>query len=350
MKKHFIVLLLVAIAGLSSVLALSLISRSLSPAIPGFKRVFVDNIPRMLYAVDLGLTSYYIAGSDSGSVFLGNHTFAPHVVAADLHTGDTVVRRITGLPENKNYRLALRINGDRFSLASGTAPVVFTGDVSTWVIDSTNYQPAYFSDLVMINQQSSVVRMITGEPMEYILKKESIVAGQTVYAHDLLQKQVDGLFCKEGKLLFNDTHKLVLYPYLYRNEVVVADTTLALVRRIRTIDPVDSVKFTVTTTNTGSITTASPVRIVNRLSATDENYLMINSAVHASNEAPRADGYGVAIDIYNVTNGSYAGSFYLPHYRKIKVSEFRLQGNLIIARYAQHLVCYAFMISPERHP
>lgn len=349
MKKHLTILLLVAIIGMSTVLALSLVSRSLTPAIPGFKRVFVDNIPRMLYAVDLGLTSYYIAGSDSDRVYLGNHTFAPHVVAADLHSGDTLIRRIKGLPPNEDYRLALRITGSRFSLASGTTPVVFTGDVITWLIDSANYHPAYFSDLLIVSPQSAVLRMITGDPMEYMLKKESAVDARNVYAADLLQKQVDGLFCKEGRLLFNPMHGLVLYPYLYRNEVVVADTNLCLVRRIKTIDPVDSVRFTVARKRSGAITTASPVRVVNRLSATDGNYLMINSAVPASNEAPRADGYGVAIDIYNVTNGSYAGSFYLPHYQKIKVSEFRLQGNLIIARYAQHLVCFAFMISPGRH-
>lgn len=341
MRKPLVITVSILLLSIATVAGLFIGSQQTSKAIPGFKRTFVGIITRQTHTLDLGFNSYYLSGDDSSKVYLGNIRAARHVLEVDLNTLDTTVVGIRNLPIQEKLQLTLHVRPPQFILSSGSTPVVFTGNTTQWTIDSVNRSAAFFLNLVGISRYSSVTRIIDAKTDEYTLRKESTLQSETQSNNALLTKQVDGLFCKDGMLVFNYDKNLILYPYYYRNEIVVADTNLNLVRRIKTIDPIDSARFTVGTINAGtSITTSSPTLVVNNLMATSGDYVFINSGIRATNEAPTADNYGVPVDIYNLTSGAYLGSFYIPPFNKLKLNQLFIKGKTLIARHEKYLVRY----------
>jgi hypothetical protein len=62
---------------------------------------------------------------------------------------------------------------------------------------------------------------------------------------DILQKQIDGVFDSDGKLLLNQNFKNLIYIYNYRNEYMIMDEDLELKSRLKTIDTISRARFNV---------------------------------------------------------------------------------------------------------
>ena len=85
--------------------------------------------------------------------------------------------------------------------------------------------------------------------------------------------------------------------------------------------------------------------IVNRQTATYGNYLYIHSDRLGSYEDDKILHSAGIIDVYNITDNSYAFSFYLFHQRDKKLSAFTIYKDLLVAIVDDRL--WLYHLKPE---
>jgi len=69
--------------------------------------------------------------------------------------------------------------------------------------------------------------------------------------------------------------------------------------------------------------------------------LLINSNLKAANENKSDFDNTSVIDVYDIAKRRYMFSFYIPDYRSIKMTTFKVQSKHIIALHEQFAVLYA---------
>lgn len=210
---------------------------------------------------------------------------------------------------------------------------------------SKNEIPTY-SLIMPTSDTTFVLRTYSALAEQDILTWIDVKSGERKDNDSALQKQIDGIFCVDGNILFNRSLQRIVYVYYYRNEFIVSDARLKTVRRGRTIDQTDSALIQVDTfENSGQVTTTfkSPPHFVNVKNATDGDYLYVLSNVKAINQERAAFESTYTIDQYSLITMTYNGSFILlpPKDRhELKNFDFAVSGDKLIAIFDDNLVVY----------
>jgi len=145
---------------------------------------------------------------------------------------------------------------------------------------------------------------------------------------DILTKQIDGLFCTDGILNYDPGTRQLVYTYYYRNEFILLDKNLNVIKTAHTIDTTSRAHIKVAKINSDkSVTLASPPEFVNLRSSLSGNWLFIQSPVKAINEQEDEFANNSAIDIYNVSDNKYHFSIYIPDLNQKKISAFQVHGK-----------------------
>lgn len=170
----------------------------------------------------------------------------------------------------------------------------------------------------------------------------------------LLQKQIDGIFCVDGILLYNAFLNSIIYVYYYRNEFIVADTTGRNVTHAHTIDNVTTAHIRVGSwqqANTRVKTLSQPPLKVNARAVTSRNFLFIVSSLTADNDTPEKMNATFPVDVYTLPGGNYVSSFYLPSpypRRNLVNTDFLVEGDTLFAIFNDRLSTFTLHgLSPD---
>jgi hypothetical protein len=165
----------------------------------------------------------------------------------------------------------------------------------------------------------------------------------------LLERQLDGHFCTDGKLLFSSASHRLVYVYYYRNQYICFDTSLNLLYRGRTIDTNTVAKINLDTVkinnNQQTVIFKSPPLSVNKNSCLYDNRLFIQSLLPASNEDATLLREISAIDVYDLYKRKYRFSFYIPDFKGNKPRQFQVYGNGVAVLYDRYLAI--FSLNPD---
>lgn len=290
-----------------------------------FERKISYNTHKM-WRFDLKYYSYYMAGFAQGNIYLGNTSATRYLLRMDTLLKDTqsLVLKIdpARLKTPGQYRIAL--DSLDFHLFNGAARDIYKGKVGVWQAKPDDIFTPYFLECIPINESSKVFRYVSSQTKNNSLRKESRHAG-IVENDKILEKQVDGIFCTSGMLDYNRQLNLLTYVYTFRNEILLIDTNLNLIRKLKTIDPVDSAKFIVSKikSNQTSVLT-SPSVTVNARSATWNKYLFIQSKLMGKKEDESMFNRAAVIDVYDLEKGMYVYSFYLPNKKEELITQFKV--------------------------
>jgi hypothetical protein len=303
--------------------------------------------PNVLYATDtlfLFYNSYYIAGCTAHNVYLGNHTAALHALVLNLNGLDdsTHIRiNVEGIEDYKFWSLKLTVDSPYFFLADGSVPVIFGGRNDNWRARRHMYDSAFFADAVPIGIRSFVIRSVSSVTEEYELGKESDWDEHIALYPELLQKQVDGRFCVDGRMIASARDNRFVYLYYYRNQFIVTDTSLNLLYRGKTIDTVSRAKITVADIHSAQTRTInSPPLIVNKRGSIYKNWLFVNSALIANNETREIFLNASVIDVYNLETGKYHFSFYIKDLEREKMQDFVVTADKLVVLYDKYIMVY----------
>ncbi|MGZ3850014.1 MAG: hypothetical protein ACXVKI_12810, partial [Flavisolibacter sp.] len=73
----------------------------------------------------------------------------------------------------------------------------------------------------------------------------------------------------------------------------------------------------------------------------DGPYFYVQSMLVGSGEDPKKFDQSAVIDVYNITNGSYLFSFYLPDFKNYKLYDFQVAQDKLVAIYEHYILCYS---------
>ncbi|MBL7872088.1 MAG: hypothetical protein JNM78_10780 [Cyclobacteriaceae bacterium] len=215
---------------------------------------------------------------------------------------------------------------------------VYTGSITHWNLTEEFPHPTFYAEYLP-TPSGVLYRPLNPEKDLYQLAKHT--HADTIEGVGLLEKQLDGLFCTDGMLRFDEETDQVVYIYFYRNEFICAGTMLTLLYRGHTIDTTSRARISVGS-HGGYHTLSSPPHLVNRLATAYQGKLFVNSNLIADNEQPADFSRADVIDVYNLTSGAYGFSFYLPRLSDDRITRFTLFEDGLYALYPDALVTYKF--------
>lgn len=306
--------------------------RDLKPIITGLK------------AFDLKYNTYNFSGEIGKQIYLGNIT-APNqvLIINDSLTSSKTITLKAKESEIKTYgKYVLNVDSPFVYLLNGRSANILYGKVGTWNLQKNSVLTPYFLTAIPLSSNSYIYSYVTSGTKVNAFRKEDL-SGKSIEPTNLLKKQVDGLFCTSGNLIYNKASSLLIYAYYYRNQVLVMDTNLRLLKTIKTIDPIDSAKMTISNIKSeNKYTFKNPPLMVNSKIATFENRLYVHSKIMGKKEEDLLFKNSAAIDVYDIETNKYLYSFYIPYYQNNSVREFRVFKDYILVIGGNYLVKYDY--------
>lgn len=289
--------------------------------------------------VNLKKSDTYFVGIDSCMIFLGSHSKIDEILKIDLIDNTLQTDSLIGPKNLMVYKGSyIRIEDSKVFLFDGLKSEIWTGTKSSLKLNKGIKSPN-FAKAIPMSAHSFLLRCINKRNESDLVKFTSDNKPQN--ANGLLQKQLDGLFCTDGLFLKVPNSNKIFYTYYYRNQFICADTNLNLLYRGKTIDTNIHAKIKVVKVNSkNQLTLASPPVYVNKRISANEKHLFIQSALKADNETDKTRDDATAIDVYNVSDGKYKLSFYLPNFDGKRLTDFKVYRQSLYALYGHYLYKY----------
>jgi hypothetical protein len=349
MKKPIILLFSCAILSALLVVALYGLSDQHIRKNNSFLRVTLKNPFYIIGGMDLKYNSYYIAGATHDHIYLANVTALLHLFVLNTKEKDStglalmdtseITLKIKNLEHLKFRRPRISVNAPYFYILDGVMPSLYRGTLNEWEADSFMFdKAAYFLDGVPMNATSFAIKAISSLTNEHVLGKIKADSPYVKFTPGILQKQVDGRFCTDGMLHYDNATGKAIYLYYYRNQYMVMDTSMNLLYRGNTIDTVSHAQISGDTISSeSSYTMGSPPVTVNEVSCVSNGLLFVKSPLLSKNEEEGIFKLQSVVDVYDLKNGTYKFSFYIPKFNGKSFRDFKVAGDKLFVLYDQHL-------------
>jgi hypothetical protein len=338
MMKKLVFCIFLTIFGVSTVGLLFFFSRVPANKSNHFNRKLPPHILTDLGGLVWQNNPWRLAGNDDRAFFLAHRGLLNIVMRVGKNGLDTTIASVqlaaTTSPEFKRSAW-LFVDSNVFYLADGKKGGLYRGYTKNRVAQLMDTNMAFFDKLIINNDNIYFRGIDPGRG--FVLGKRNAVSKQQTLFPDLLEDQSDGLFAKDGFLL-GDRHHALIYLYRYCNRFIVMDTSMSLLYKGKTIDTITHVKLQLGATDKGrEIKIATPPPTVNQSACTANGYLFVRSALRADNELSDITKDAAVVDIYDLRQGNYQFSFYVPDYNHEKMQQFLISGNRLAAMYPHQL-------------
>lgn len=346
--KKLLILGIMVIFGVGTVSLLFGISENKMHRNNAFQRRYMPHPIEKTGTYGLEYNSYYIAGIDTISIYLGNYKAPLYIKAID-----TTLKSIDEFPVSiSNTELPYRkvrifVEPPYFYVGDGTVPVLFKGKIKGWNSFPVSYDEVYYSQFTVADPAR--IGIVTTSSNTYttvlgLLKTTD--ANTPILNDDIIAKQVDGIFGADGFLLWNKKHKKFIYVYRYRNTYEVADKYLNFDFTGKTIDTVSKAIVDITYYNRKKeLKLGGNSIVINKGSSTYGDYLYIHSDRLGRYEDEEILKTAGIIDVYNINENTYAFSFYLYHQPGKAIQDFKVYKSSLIAIVDDTL--WTYRLKPE---
>lgn len=306
-----------------------------------FIRLFPPHLVQPIKVLDLTYNSFYFAGLDSNSIYFANATAPAILLKSNFQL--VSVQEIK-LNNQTNSDLiqginTVKINYDSVYMLFGRTNTLMTGNIKTKAIRTAKASIPF--DLSVYSGNSEfIVRSLDNKFHQDVLFKLTSKDPMQPIDTFVLDKNGDGIFSADGKLIMDPKTKSVFYVYYHCNEIVKLNENLQLVYKGHTIDTTSHVNIKTATIESKGITTLVSPSVINKFSAVNTKWLFVNSTLRADNELKRSFSDNAVIDVYSANTGEYQFSFYLPNYNSSDLSNFYVFNNTLLAFYKQYVFLY----------
>lgn len=335
LKKLLFHLSCLALTGVLVVVVLFQSSETKMHVNNAFQRRYLPHPIEKIGSYDLTYNSYYIAGMSDSSIYLGNYkaplALSTFNIASKRFKDFSVSISNTDLPYR---RVQISVEPPYVYVGDGTVPVLFRGTVHDWHATPLSYQEVYFSQFVAVDSTTLGIMTKSSETKTKAigLLLSSSPTNELIIKTSLLKKEKNNSFETDGVLLWNEKHQQFIYSYYYRNSYEVMNEQLEHLYSGNTIDTIQKPILDVAYFKKKNQYTLGGKSItVNRISATSDDYLYINSDRLGRYENEKIITSASIIDVYHIKNKSYLFSFYIYHQPEAKLLEFQIYKDLLIA-------------------
>jgi len=344
--KHIVLLKtsLPSLLAVGVVVGLFLSSEHIIKKENNFIRRFGQHSLRDEKSLDLGVNSYYFAGMTDGQIYLGNYT-AP-LVLTRLDTSLTTITTAnleldnTALPFRS---ISIQIEAPYFYVYDGNIPVIYRGKLDDSLAHTISFEDCYFSQLQVIDSVNFAFRAQSRSIKSQVLGRLGLNREPKVTLnYGLLEKQIDGMFDTDGKLLRDNSTGELAYIYSYRNEILMMNKELQLLQKLHTIDTISHAQVQVRRLSDGRHKLGAPPLQVNKTSVLYKQVLFNESMLMGKFESRKAWQQAAIVDMYNTGKQEYLGSFYIYHRGENKMSQMLATDNYLFVLRGSEIVRYRF--------
>ncbi|GAA3573396.1 hypothetical protein [Snuella lapsa] len=334
-SKTLIRLAILGLLGIACMVTLFLLSENEMHRNNAFIRRYPHHPISKTYDLDLKYNSYYIAGHANDLLYLGNTTAPLHLLEVNLITKDTNHIRIKLDEPDLPFRsIRIGILAPYFFVMDGSVPCIFRGSITDWKAHLWMKDHAYFTRALPIDPNTLYIKTIsskTNEAVLGIIEKQEGTFNVTLNPN-ILERQLDGMFDVDGTMLVSGDNSQLGYVYFYRNQFMVMNPDLELLRRAETIDTVQVAKIQLSQRNAhGEIKMKAPPLQINKGAVLYQDLVMVQSDRLGKYEDKAMLDQAAIIDVYNWNKQTYQFSFYLYTIGKKKVKAFTVCGDRLVA-------------------
>lgn len=345
--------LLIMISGLSILLLILLHQRSehILHMENNFTRRFLKHPLDLDKRFNLKYNSYYFAGATKDSIYLGNTTSPFSIFTIDSNFKSIHEQRI--IPDRYDFTFKspkIIMQYPKYYLFDGTVPVIYQGEKGKSNVQTLSYKQTYFTQLKNISFNSfAVVRYSQENAIQTLGLVFPFNDKAVIEKPDVLEKVNDGVFDTDGKLLFDDISKKVVYVYTYKNKFIAMDQNLEKGKSFKTIDEITIPDIQVVQLKSGERKMKKPPLIVNKSAFVHHGVLFIESQRLGKNENKSQVGKSITIDMYDLGEQKYLGSFYLPLMEGLKFNELWINDNHLYTLIGNELFRYRLAQNITQH-
>lgn len=339
--RIFLRLLIIAFSSGTLMVILFLMSENEVHRNNAFTRRFPHHPIKKMFDLPINYNSYYISGFDNGKLFLGNTTAPLHLLEIDLETKDTSHIKIEVMDtKSKFYNLEVVIEPPYFFVLDGIVPLMLKGKIMDWKCKPWVEDVAYFNKAVVLDSSTVIISTTDFNSQSTtlgVINKEEQIAPKLITNNNILEKQMDGVFDVDGILIGPTEKNKIGYVYFYRNQYMIVNSQLELIKKQRTIDTVEFAQLKVTNLNNGTKKFGAPPLLVNLLAALNDDYLFISSNRLGKYDNREMLEEAAVIDVYNWKSNSYEFSFYFYKTNTYDLKEFAVHQDYIVGLFGETL-------------
>lgn len=307
----------------------------------GFVR-YVPPAPKQAYEAELKFNSYYFAGEGNGKIYLGNVTAPAHVLEFDIKLKTSKAYTILLKDSTKFKAVRIHVQLPYFYVMDGLVPSIFRGKITDWNATQKLNCPIQFTASEILDSSSVACRTLSKKNGGNILALFNLKSDSSnILKPGLLQRQIDGIFDTDGTLQYSSKSKRFVYLYYYRNQYIVTDKNLNLLRRGKTIDTTSKARIKITYVKSKDEKQFSaPPFIVNRRSTLRNNLLFVNSSLRGRFDTKRMWNDANFIDVYDIEKDIYLMSFYVYKINGEQLNHFIVTDTHLYALIGTRIVLY----------
>ncbi|MFP9097749.1 MauE/DoxX family redox-associated membrane protein [Flavobacterium sp. RHBU_24] len=336
-------LLAVTLASAGAMVGLFIISENIIHYNNSFIRRFTHFPATKVHELDLKFNSFYIAGIAQGKVYIGNRTANLNVGEIDSSLQSIRHYRIGIDRKDLPFRaLTINVQPPYFYATDGAVPCIFRGRTSDWKAQLVKMNDEYFTLAVPVDSSALVLRTQRRGNAESVIGLTSIKnQNKTLLNENFLEKQKDGLFDTDGHLLYSPAYKKIVYLYAYRNEFIVSEPNLDIVKRLHTIDTISKANVDIVNIEKHGVKKLGHIPLtVNQGCAVYDNLLFVHSRIPGRYEGSRMWREASIIDIYDLSDNSYRLSFYVYNEDGKKLRDFVVEKSALFGLVGNRIVKY----------
>lgn len=345
-SKVLILILFVSTVAIGVIVALAWVSNNKITTEKGFNRQFnIVNNASIVNTIIKREDITAIGGVSKNRIYF--QTKNPNqLVSTDLELkNDTDIVFDFGKNQRLGTKFKYIVDSPLAYIFAGNVPAVIVVNIPTKEKKIYQFTNSLFSRGVPISKQTFAVRGFDSliRTVDQIFMKFD-PENSRLYKEDMVsERRNDGGISTDGVLQYDSTTNTLSYVFFYRNEFICMDTNLNVIYKTKTVDT-----FSILQAKSDSVyqngdltyTNTSPLRIINGDCCVDQGKLFINSWVKADNESVVNNSQNAVIDVYDLKNGTFAGSFYIPKFKNERMKGFKIVSNLIIVLYKNYIVTY----------
>lgn len=308
-----------------------------------FTRRFPHHPISKLFDLDINYNSYYLAGYKDHNLYLGNSTAPLHILKVNLKTKDTAHIRIKlDTMDSRFSAVKVQFFPPYFFVMDGNVPCMFRGRIGEWKAYLWMENDAYFSKGIPIDSNKVFIKTLSAEKNESVLGILNETNGFDVKLNpDVLNKQIDGVFDVDGKMVTSQNGEVLGHAYFYRNEFSVLDRNLNQLARQKTIDTVETANIKLSTVNSkGEVKMGKPPLVINKTAALMDDLMLIHSERMGKYEDEIMHKQAAIIDVYRWKKKSYEFSFYIYKINGETLREFNSYDSYLVALIQNTLSVY----------
>lgn len=339
------------LVGSGGMVALFLSSEHIIKKENNFTRRFLLHPAVSDRSFDLKLNSYYFAGADQDRIYLGNVTAPLVLTTVDTAMTASQQMRISLDQRNHQFRdLRLQVKAPFYYLSDGSVPVIYRGTLGHPNASTVSFRDAFFTQLAAVDSMRFALRTQQRKTQQYILAGLDLWASPKLRLYPgILEKQQDGVFDVDGRLIRNHTTNQLIYIYTYRNGFTVMDSHMKVLKKLRTIDTTAYAQIVTKVLSDGTHRMTAPPLKVNVNMTANRTVFFNQSNLMGRHESSSAWKKSAVVDLYHTSTGEYLGSFYVRNRDDTRMSAMLATDRYLYVLIGQEMIRYRLGTAITKH-